>query len=171
MILVPLLAALAVAPAVAGDPCPIDFRVSNLGPLSKPGAVSIQEDAVFTALTKHLSRAECATVSVHGATDNVLPLGKSADGLATWRLQELLVDGAGSFRCEDAHTVLIALSAVPETGHVIYQRGTRRVLLTTAGWGTACMDVAELEAGGEAAVTKLWEGATGKLVQWRHDNP
>jgi hypothetical protein len=171
MIFAHLFAVLAAAPVYAGDPCPIDFRVSNLGPLSKPGAVPIAEDAVFTALTKHLANADCVTVTVAKAANHTLPLAPSGEGLQTWRLQELLMDDKGSFRCEDAHTVLVALSAVAETGHVIYQRGTRRVLLTTAGWGTTCMEASALEAGGPAAIAKFWDGATGKLVQYRYDNP
>lgn len=160
------------AVARAGDPCPIDFRVSNLGPLDKEGAVAIADDAVFARLVTWLGQAECTSVTVAKADQGVLPLGDPGSaGLRTWRLQALLMDDKGGFRCDDAHVALAALSAVPDSGHVIYQRGTRRVLLTAAGWGTACMDLSALESGGDAALEKLWTGATGKLVKDRHDNP
>ncbi len=159
--------------AYAGDPCPIDFRLTNLGPLDKPGAVPIEEDKIFQDLRAFVEKSECTTVEVALSDAGTVPLGKEGENvnLQGWRLQQLLMDSEGGFRCKDAHEVLIALSATNHTGFVVYQRGTRRVLLTTAGWGTVCMDTTELEKGGEAALKKLWDGATGKLVKDRHDNP
>jgi hypothetical protein len=158
--------------ALAGDPCPMTFRISNLGPLAKEGAVGPADDAVYKALVAFAERQDCAQITTVVAVDGALPItANTTDGLGTWRLQELLVDGGGAFRCADAHVGLSALSAVPEVGHLIYQRGTRRVLLSTAAWGTACMDVAALESGGDAALAKLWAEATGALVKWRYENP
>lgn len=159
---------LLVGAALAGDPCPISFRLSNLGPLPKEGAVPIEQDKVFDRLVAMLGKAECTEVTVVKPAGDLLPVGGTG-GLQVWRLQELLMDKAGAFRCTDAHTVMVALSAVPESGHVIYQRGTRRVLLTTAGWGTVCMDTSALET--DAGVQALWDGATKALVADRHANP
>jgi hypothetical protein len=157
-----------VAAAFAGDPCPIDFRVSNLGPLPKDGAVPIEQDTIFSRLVTWLGSQDCVSVSVVTPKEDVLPL-VNGGGLQVWRLQALLTDKAGAFRCTDAHTVMAALSAVPESGHVIYQRGTRRVLLTTASWGTMCMDTTALET--DAGLKSLWDGATKAVVADRHANP
>jgi len=159
-----------VAAALAGDPCPIDFRLSNLGPLDKPDAVPVEQDKIFQDLRTFVEKKECTHATFAVADGGQLPLGVDSY-LYTWKLQSLLMDDAGGFRCKDAHEVLTALSALPHTAVVFYQRGTRRVLLTTAGWGTACMDIAELEKGGETSLQKLWDGATGKRVRDRHDNP
>jgi hypothetical protein len=123
---------------------------------------------VFERLVAVVGQAECTELTVVKASDGTLPLG-GGGGLSTWRLQELMMDKAGAFRCTDAHTAMAALSAVPESGHLLYQRGTRRVLLTTAAWGTVCLDTSALET--EAGVRALWSGATKALVADRHANP
>lgn len=169
---IPVLSLL-VAAAVAGDPCPIDFRVSNLGPLSKPDQVAIADDPIYAALKAWSQSAECLAVTWVDAQAGFLSLDPGAqdrEDLQVWRLQELLLDAQGSFRCDDAHEALAALSAVEMSGHVIYQRGTRRTLLAAAGSQTVCLDNASLEAGGEA-IQRLWEGATGAIVADRHANP
>ena len=92
--------------------------------------------------------------------------------LQTWVLQSLLVDKKRAFRCDDAHERLAALSAFPQNATVVYQRGRRRVLLTTARWQTVCVPISAFTGKArKSGVTRLWRGATGKVVKDRHDNP
>ena len=158
--------------ALAGDPCPIDFRVSNLGPLSKAGAVPLEEDGIWKHLIGWLGSEDCVNADTKTAKDGKLPVEDgSSGGLAVWRLQELLIDDSGAFRCDDAHEPLAALSAIDRSAHVIYQRGTRRTLLTTAGWQTICVNNVDLQKGGDPLIEKLWKGATAKVVENRYANP
>lgn len=166
---------LLVTAALAGDPCPIDFRLTDLGHFtwSEPRTA----DPVWDALVARLSKAECTTVRTTRAKDGRIPLGgQSYLDVAT--VQSLLVTDQRAYRCDDAHIATRPLAAVVRdgtwvSGDVLYQRGARRVMLTAIGWGTVCVPLAELEdpKTREAALTRLWDGATATLVSDRHANP
>lgn len=165
--------ALASSAAWAGDPCPIEFRLVNLGPNDFPWVqkpIAVKDDEVYQRLVAHLKSAECTEVtSIDVADDGYLKLGKEPKSwLRVWRIREQLLKGK-DFRCDDAHTGLAALGALGDGGVVFYQRGTRRVLLTTAGWDTVCVPVDELKT--KADVAKLWEKGTHRYVADRHANP
>lgn len=167
---------LALSAALAGDPCPIQFRVTDLGPLpwaSAPAAT----DPVWDALVAHVGKADCVEARTVRAREGKVSLGGQSF-LWSEGVQTRLVDANKAYRCSNAHEHLAALTAVVRDGHwvdgdVFYQRGSRRVMLTTLGWGTVCVPLSELEdpKTGAAAVAKMWEASTAKLVQYRHDNP
>jgi len=73
------------------------------------------------------------------------------------------------FRCEDAHT---ALAKVLGPGDIVFVRGSKRVLLSHAGWGTVCMRAAALDGPELAkAVPGLFETLSKAYVAERHADP
>ncbi|MCP4500709.1 MAG: hypothetical protein GY822_12180 [Deltaproteobacteria bacterium] len=83
-----------------------------------------------------------------------------------------LLDEEKSYRCKDAHKNLKWLGNLRVDGeaiNMVYQRGTRRVMLSLAGWDTVCMDLRNLHD--DKGLLKLWNGATKRFIKDRHDNP
>ena len=158
-------------PAQAGDPCPIQLTVINLGPLGgSKNQIAAEKDEVFKALIKHGLRSECIEIKTMIPKNGYYKLGKME--LRAWSLQTLLTDKKRAFRCKDAHNSLAALAAFSGDGTVIYQRGSRRVLLSTAGWQTTCVALSELTGkNANTGLAKLWDGATKKVISDRHANP
>ena len=154
----------------AGDPCPIPFTVLNLGPLGgAKDPIPAKKDEIFQALIKYAKNSDCVELSIFQPEKHYIELGKTE--LQPWRIQELLKK-KNVFRCKDAHKAVEALSAFAGDGTLIYQRGRRRVLLTSAGSQTHCVDISELTGKNkEAAFKSLWEGATKEIITYRFANP
>lgn len=174
-----LLLLLWATPAGAGDPCPISFRITDLGPLPWSKAKSVKKDPVLESLIKHAAKQECTVLTSRRAEAEIhLGKGEWAPYLDVATLQSLLVDQKKAFRCEDAHVALAALKALVEpkmayTGEVFYQRGKRRILLVSPGWGTACAPLTELQdkQKGPALIKAMWEKVSKGFSNYRHANP
>jgi|GEM_PF-1610436 len=167
-----LLATLSAPAAVAGDPCPIDFGVVNLGKFNWDKKTPTK-DPLFRKLLAQANHDGCAhVVSRSNDTDGwKVNLGKGVD-LATDLKYTAILDEKKAFRCKDAHVVLKPLANVLVDGvplNVVYQRGSRRILIAVIGWGTTCVDIKDLKT--DADFKKLWVKATKKYVDDRYANP
>ena len=156
--------------AFAGDPCPIKFTVLNLGPLGgAKDPIPANKDEIFQALVNYAKKSDCIELSIFQPEKYDIELGKTQ--LQTWKIQELLKK-KNVFRCKDAHKAVEALSAFAGDGTLIYQRGRRRVLLTSAGSQTRCIGLDKLKGKKkDDALKTLWDGATKAIITDRYQNP
>jgi hypothetical protein len=116
-------------------------------------------DPVFLALVQGAEGQECRSVRI-GTLDEAQQKAVSA----------AVFDENRGFRCEDAHK---GLGEAFESGDLLMVRGGRRILLTTPGWTTHCVAVADHD--GEKltkeGIAALLERLTAAYVKDRHDNP
>jgi hypothetical protein len=143
--------------AAAGDPLAL-----TLG--REGGTVPVQlsrgpADPVFLGLVQAAEAHDCRQVKV-GALS-----AEQAAALATGAF-----DAQRGFRCDDAHQ---RLDGAFGSGDLVVVRGGRRLLLTTPGWATRCVDVAAYDGDTltDTRLGELLDTVTSAYVQDRHDNP
>ncbi len=78
---------------------------------------------------------------------------------------------ARRFRCDDAHKSL--RKAGLDGGDIVVVRGSKRILVSNAGWGTTCVKATSLDGAKltAKAVGKVLDAVARRYVQDRHDNP
>jgi len=171
---------LAPSPAMAGDPCPIDIGVVDLGvpEWAKPELRDrvAKGDPLLARMVRLASKLDCSNVSLQPAVDGKigLQLHEEVDEarMAVEYVKGKLVDRQRQFRCSQAARDVKYLSATAtHSGAVLFYRGHSRILLVSPGWKSLCVTASKADRMTDAQVVALWKQVTGPLVKDRHDNP
>jgi hypothetical protein len=170
----------AASPVMAGDPCPIDFAVVDLGvpDWAKP---ELRErvkngDPLLARMVRLAGRLDCTEVSLAPPRDGAIALElyeKVDDArMALDHVKRKLVDKKRQFRCAEAARDLKYLAAISQhNGAILYYRGHTRILLVSPGWKSLCVSSAAADKMSDRQLVALWNQLTGPLVAHRHANP
>ena len=118
------------------------------------------QDPVVGALIDEASSRECSSVR-----------RANVDAARAAAVRAAVFSKARRFRCDDAHKAL--KKAGLEGGDIVVVRGTTRLLVSNAGWGTKCLKPSDLDGPKltPKAIGKVLDAVAKRYVRDRHDNP
>lgn len=121
-----------------------------------------QHDPLLVAMIQVNNNPEnCANVYLKSLTEDVQA-----------KLRKQVLSPKKRFYCEDAHTRILKNKNIQE-GDIVYIRGSRRILISTAGFYTVCAIASQYD--GEkmtrSRVAQLFERVTRDYTNDRYENP